>query len=204
MPAGVVRPRRIDAHRCDGLDRIAQLADRRAAARPWDGRPLACPRCRLALRVQHDLTRYGRFALHSCPAGHGSVQSLAALLARRGLVRPPTPAERVAMRSEPGAWACLNCGAPAAADADGCTHCGTPALLIDLPRQAGSLRPQAATRDPVDAGQRAVWACHACGHALDPTRQPACPQCGHLVMVPAIADLLPLLDALARDGAAPD
>lgn len=186
---------RIDAPGWIGL--LRQLADREAAIHPWHGQPLACPRCRQALLPQHDRTRYGRFIVQACPVGHGSVQSLAALLARRGLVRAPTPAERAAMQTEPLAWACLNCGAPWPPGAAECSHCATPALLLDLVRLADSLRPQAASRDTASEGRWATWACHACGQPLDPTRQVACPHCRHPVMAAAVADLEPLLAALA-------
>jgi uncharacterized paraquat-inducible protein A len=158
---------------------------------------LACPHCRDPLQVRHDRTRYGRFVVQACPAGHGSVQSLAAVLARRGLVRPPTPAERAAMQAEPQAWACLNCGAPWSADATTCGHCATPALLVDLVRLADSLQPLAASREAASNGRWATWGCHACGQPLDPTREAACPRCSHPVMVPTLADLQPLLAALA-------
>lgn len=181
------------------VELLQRLSDRSAAARPWHGEPLGCPRCRRPLQLQHDRTRYGRFVLQACVAGHGTVQSLAALLARRGLVRAPTPAERAAMRAEPLAWACLNCGAPWPEGADDCAHCGTPALLIDLPRLVDSLRPQAASRPTVSDGRRTSWHCHACGQPLDPTRHKTCAQCGHLVMAPVLADLEPLLQALAAD-----
>lgn len=53
------------------------------------------------------------------------------------------------------------------------------------------VRPRSADVDaPVQ-----VWACHGCGHPLDPTRQARCGQCAHPVLVPALSDLLPLLAA---------
>lgn len=184
---------------------LSWLSGHGLAPRPWHGQALGCPHCAQPLQLRHDRTRYGRFVVQGCPSGHGSVQSWAALLARRGLVRAPTAAERAAMHHEPRAWACLNCGAPRTdgaderADdrADDCAHCGTPALLVDLPRLADSLRPQAAERPTVSAGRLATWACHACGQTLDPTRQAACGSCGHPVMAPVLADLQPLLHALA-------
>jgi hypothetical protein len=182
---------------------LQRLAGQGVANRPWSGSPLACPRCAHPLRLRHDLSRYGRFVAQDCPAGHGSALGWAALLARRGLVRAPTPAEGAAMRAEPQAWACLNCGAPWTDGAVACGHCGKPALLVDLPRLADSLRPRAAGRPTVSGGRPATWACHACGQVLDPTRQIACGSCGHPVMAPVLADLRPLLGSLAADWHGP-
>jgi hypothetical protein len=170
-----------------------------AATAAWAGRPLGCAHCRKPLRSQANVTRYGRFVSNRCAAGHGTLQSQALLLAERGLVRAPTAHERAAVVAERRQWLCLNCGGAIGGDAGDCPWCNTAVLMYDLPRLADSLRPHAAYRDNVDQGGLGAWACHACGHALDPTRQAVCSQCMHPVLALAAADLRPVLARLEQE-----
>jgi len=171
------------------------LTEAEAAPAPWAGRELGCPRCRAPLTQVHDRTRWGRFVALQCRQRDGFLQSHALLLAERGLVRPPTPREREAARREPGGWPCLNCGAPATGD-DECSHCRSPLVMFDLPRLAEALRPAPADRATATGGRLLAWHCHGCGQSLDPTTLTDCPQCGHPVLAPTLADLAPLLAAL--------
>lgn len=180
------------------IDLLDRLQHDQPSLHAWAGRPLACARCAKPLKTAHNQTRYGRFVSHVCAERHGALQSQAMLLAERGFVRAPTLGERAAMAAEKRAWSCLNCGAPIEGDDAPCAWCKTPILLVDLPRLADALRPLARHRDTVSAGRLDAWACHACGQALDPTTQACCPQCGHLVVAPRVADLKPLLALLRR------
>lgn len=169
---------------------------------------LGCPRCSKPLGESFNQTRWGRFRSHGCPAGHGWLQPQTQLLSERGLLRPPTRGERVAMAAEHRPWNCLNCGAPTAGDGAGCAHCGTPLLLFDLPRLAASLqgregrgnagalagRPAAGAAAP----RLHAWACHACGSPMDPTVDPRCGQCDHPALAARFDDLRPLLRALRQ------
>lgn len=172
-----------------------------------------CPRCTQPLAASAGLTRYGRYGGLHCTQGHGQVLGVTALLASRGLLRPPSAAERVLLAREGRPLLCLSCGAPETAHDDACAHCGSPFLLLDLPLAAVALgqvdegramrtRPGAAEGAPRAALR---WPCHACGEVLDPTVQTQCPRCAHPVMAPLLADLAPLLaDARSRLQAARD
>lgn len=176
----------------DLLDRVGEGASPYPELPP---QPLGCPLCSKKLVASKNQTRYGRFVAQRCPQGHGCLQSLPMLLAERGLVRAPTRPEQHAMARE-GEQPCLNCGAPLPAKGDFCTHCRTPLLMFDLPRLADSLEPNAQWRDNVRGGRLDAWACHGCGHALDPTRHADCPQCAHPVLARTVADLGPTLAVL--------
>lgn len=164
---------------------------------------LGCPVCARPLKTVHNRTRWGRYPMQECPAGHGHVQSDAGLLAERGLVRPLLPPERSALRLQKRVLHCLSCGArvEGEAESDLCAWCTTPLLVVDLPRLAHALRQRGVAGEdtPPPDGAPLRWPCHACGHTLDPTRSAACPQCGAGVLAPAFSDLLPLLDAAEHE-----
>lgn len=193
-----------------GRDDGAALAPPHAppAARPPT---LPCPVCVQPLKTVHNRTRWGRFPMQECPAGHGHLHSDAGLLAERGLVRPLLPPERHALRTLQRALHCLSCGGRVGTerhglhldrhDADACPWCGTPLLVVDLPRLGHALRQRGVEGVPLPPayGVPLRWPCHACGTTLDPTRAAACPQCGAGLLAPAISDLLPLLDAAEHE-----
>lgn len=173
---------------------------RTLAAAPLQGQ---CPHCASALKVVHNLTKMGRFTGLSCPVGHGEAQRDGALLASRGLFRPLLIAERVALATEKRALDCQQCGAALTGEADACSFCQSPVTVVDFPRLAVALGlhdAQAVARVKVRAeaaapAPAAAWPCHACGHPLDPTREPHCRQCRHPVLAPSLRDLIPLLQA---------
>jgi hypothetical protein len=165
---------------------------------PVASRPptLGCPVCTRPLKTVHNRTRWGRFAALECTVGHGQLHSDAGLLAERGLVRTLLPPERSAILAARRVLHCFGCGAAAEGDAENCSWCASPLLVIDLPRLAHALRQRgpAGEATPRADGVALRWPCHACGHALDPTRSAACPQCGAGVVAPSLGDLKPLLD----------
>lgn len=156
---------------------------------------LACPRCAEPLKPVHNQTRWGRFPALECPRQHGHLQGDAGLLAERGLVRPLLPAEWRALEDERRTLGCLACGAAAQRRQADCAWCGSPLLVLNLPRLAHALRQRMGhwTDLPSPAGTPLPWPCRACGQTLDPTRHSQCPQCGHGVVAPALADIAPLL-----------
>jgi uncharacterized paraquat-inducible protein A len=179
------------------IELLEQLHDAQPATQPWRGQALACPRCRKPLHERHNRTRWGLFVANTCPDRHGALQSHAMLLAERGLLRTPTPADRAALVRQRGEWTCLNCGAPAGdAQRADCGWCRAPLLLFDFERLASALLPQPQNRATVSAGRLDVWPCQGCGQAIDPTAHGMCPQCGQVVLARSIAELQPLLRRL--------
>ena len=159
--------------------------------------PLACPRCTSELKPVRNLTRFGRTAAHECPKKHGYFQTFALLLAERGFVRPLNARDRNTLQSEQRALSCLNCGAPlGAGNADSCSFCASPLVVLDLPRLLASVMVRHAMPLPEDDAQLARWACRGCGDAVDPTRMSGCERCGHAVVAPSLNDAMPMLAAL--------
>ncbi len=181
---------------------LEALDSNEAATRPWRGQALGCPRCRKPLRRQHNRTRWGLFVGSACPDEHGRLQSHAALLAERGLLRVPTAADREVMAHEAETWHCLNCGAAIDSVHDSaqaaCRFCATPLLLFDLERLASSLLPRPQERKVLPGGSLDVRPCRTCGVSLDPTRHTVCPQCGQTVLARSLAELRPLLVQLRQ------
>lgn len=178
------------------LLRAMDPGDQRPLAEAQVARP-ACPTCSEPLRRVDNRSRFGRFAVLECPAGHGHLHAHAGLLAERGLVRPLGQAERRALAAEKLGLRCFNCGGAASARDDRCSWCGTPLVVVDVPRLMHSLRPRdvAQNASPSAAGHAVAWSCRGCGAALDPGRDTQCTSCGHLVVVQKLPDLKPLLDA---------
>jgi hypothetical protein len=156
-----------------------------------------CPVCRSTLVPVHNRTRFGRFPALECPHRHGHLHSHAGLLAERGLVRGLLPAERGALVAEKRRLHCLCCGASVDGQSDACSFCGSPLVVVDLPRLAHALTVQTATDGaaPPPAGLLLAWPCRGCGAPLDPVTQTECPGCGHALVAAALPDLNPLLDS---------
>ena len=195
----------LESVQLDGLGWITLLRELQSGAAGSAGAdgavPLSCPTCRSTLKVVHNRTRFGRMTVLECPQRHGHLHSHAGVLAERGLVRPLLAPERAALATERHALHCLNCGAPSDGRDEHCRYCGTPLLVVDMPRLAHALRLRLHGQGPSPApsGPLVAWACRGCGEALDPTRQPHCPRCGHMVVAPRLLDLAPLLDAAERE-----
>ena len=171
--------------------------DTAAAAGPLKP-DLGCVRCGIALKPVHNLTRFGRFAALECARQHGHIQTFSLLLAERGLVRPLLARELRLLQDERRQACCLNCGAPIDSSDSACTHCGSPLVVIDMPRLMNALLVRHGEPVPEAEAQRIAWDCQGCGAPLDPTRESRCGHCGHTVVVPSLIDLNPLLDAVER------
>lgn len=187
------------------LRELQQQQQQAGGAQPPPGPPgspgtaAACPVCRAALKAVHNSTRFGRFPALECPRCRGHLHSHSGLLAERGLVRPLLPPERLALLEERRTLCCLNCGAPSAGRGEDCDYCGSPLVMLDLPRLAHALRLRPGRRDepaPKPEGRPLAWACRGCGAPLDPSRQTSCPQCRHAVVAPSLLDITALLDAV--------
>jgi Transcription factor zinc-finger len=159
---------------------------------------LACPACRSVLKAVHNRTRFGRYPALECPQHHGHLHSHSGVLAERGLIRPLLRPELRALAEEQRVLHCFNCGARSDGQQERCSYCDSVLMVIDLPRLAHALlrRPADEDASPVPDGVPLAWACRGCGQALDPSRELACPQCGHPVVAPALLDINPLLDAV--------
>jgi hypothetical protein len=183
-----------------GWVRLLRELQRGAVGEPLAQRPaaLACPECRATLKPVHNQTRFGPFPALECPQRHGHLHGHSGVLAERGLVRPLLPPERRALAEEKRVLHCFNCGARCDGHGDACSYCASPLVVIDLPRLAHALlrRPGDDGGSPPPDGVPLAWACRACGHALDPSREVACPQCGHAVVAPSLLDISALLGAI--------
>ena len=173
---------------------------------PAKAGPLACPVCAQALKTVQNRSRFGAFAALECPRGHGHLHSHGGLLAERGLVRTLLPAERKALLARSHHLDCLNCGAPADGEQDDCRHCGSPLVLMDLPRLAHALSrsPHGDEPSPQARGLALHWSCVACGSPLHPNREASCPGCGQPAVAASLLDLTPLLaeaETLLADAA---
>ncbi len=157
----------------------------------------ACPHCSAPLKSVSNQTRFGHFESLECPRQHGHLQSHHALLAERGLVRALLGPERKALAEEHRQLHCLNCGAPADGSVDACGFCKTPLVVIDRPRLVHALHLELNHDGPSPhpRGQSTVWPCRSCGAPLDPVRDSQCPRCAHLIVVPSVLDITPILDA---------
>jgi hypothetical protein len=162
---------------------------------------LNCPRCRQALKTVFNQSRLGFFGELECSNCRGTLASFSLLLAQRGLVRTLTRRDLDTLQNEQRQPTCLNCGAgltreQCASPTDResrCPYCLSPLLVIDMPRFLGALLTRHAEALTPD---RVGWACRGCGSALEPTHSAACGTCGHLVVVPALLDLRPVLEAV--------
>jgi hypothetical protein len=176
---------------------------RGARGAPSGQRPaqLQCPGCSSTLKSVHNATRYGRFPALECPQQHGHLHSESGMLAERGLVRPLLAPERRALAEERRTLMCLNCGAACDGSGEQCSYCGTPLMVIDLPRLAHALRqrPGKWSDSPTPDGVPLSWPCRGCGQPLDPSREVTCTSCGHAVVAPSLLDLTPLLMAVEHE-----
>ncbi len=165
---------------------------------------LQCVRCHSPLKAVRNLTRFGRTAAIECERGHGHYQGFALLLAERGLVRTINTRDLAALQVENVQPSCLNCGAPVqnvpttlSGQTPQCSHCDTPLMLFDLPRLVQALLVRHGETLPIEESrQQLAIACQGCGQPLDATQDTSCETCGHVVAMPSLAQIKPLLDQI--------
>jgi hypothetical protein len=155
---------------------------------------LPCPRCRTGLKPVANLTRFGRFTALECPRRHGHLHTFSLLLAERGLVRAWTPADREALAQEHREPSCLNCGAPVGGEGEQCSYCESPLVVMDMPRFFTALLMRHGEPLPEATAARLAWPCRGCGAPLAPSDSARCERCHHVVAVPSMLDLRPVLD----------
>jgi hypothetical protein len=193
--------------RLSGLGWLSLLREMIATPRASQTVPprLQCVRCHGALKAVRNLTRFGRTAALECERGHGQYQSFALLLAERGLVRTLNTRDLAVLRKEQTQPSCLNCGAAVldvptelSGQTPQCSYCQTPLLLFDLPRLTQALLVRHGDVLSVSEPQRQLaLACRGCGQPLDATQDSSCEVCGHVVALPSMASVRPLLDQVA-------
>ena len=192
--------------RLSGLGWVGLLREMMAMPRASQNVParLQCVRCDSPLKAVRNLTRFGRTAALECERGHGHYQGFALLLAERGLVRTLNSRDLAALKEEGTLPSCLNCGAPVqdvpstlSGQTPLCSHCDTPLMLFDLPRltQALLVRHGEALKINEPRQQLAI-ACRGCGQPLDATQDTSCETCGHVVAMPSLLVVRPLLDQI--------
>ena len=163
---------------------------------------LQCVRCKGSLKAVRNLTRFGRTAALECERGHGHYQGFALLLAERGLVRTINTRDLAALQKEGVQPSCLNCGAPVedvpttlSGQTPQCSHCETPLMLFDLPRLTEALLVRHGDTLKIDTPrEQLAIACRGCGQPLDATQDTSCETCGHVVAMPSMRAVGPLLD----------
>jgi Transcription factor zinc-finger len=192
--------------RLSGLGWVGLLREMIATPRASQNVPakLQCVRCNGALKAVRNLTRFGRTAALECERGHGHYQGFALLLAERGLVRALTSRDLVALRQENLQLSCINCGAPVQSmpvtppgQTPECSHCKTPLMLFDLPRLTQALLVRHGEALKIDEPrEQLALACRGCGQPLDATQDSRCEACDHVVVIPSLARVKPLLDQI--------
>ncbi|TAG27280.1 MAG: hypothetical protein EAZ37_06060 [Burkholderiales bacterium] len=190
--------------RLSGLGWVGLLREMIAMPRASQNVPpqMQCVRCHGSLKAVRNLTRFGRTAAQECERGHGHYQGFALLLAERGLVRTLNSRDLAALKTENTPPSCLNCGAPVenvpkelSGQTPVCSHCDTPLMLFDLPRLTQALLVRHGDALQIDEPrQQLAIACRGCGQPLDATQDTSCETCGHVVAMPSMSAVLPLLD----------
>jgi hypothetical protein len=189
--------------RLSGLGWVGLLREMMAAPRATQNLPsrMSCVRCHGALKAVRNLTRFGRTSALECEHKHGHYQSFALLLAERGLVRSMNSRDLAALHEEKIQPACLNCGAPVeqilpetSGQTPECSHCDTPLMLFDLPRLTQALLMRYGEELILDESQQQMaLACRGCGQPLDATKDTSCRTCDHVVALPELSRVEPLL-----------
>ncbi len=192
--------------RLSGLGWVQLLREMIAMPRASQNVPaqLQCVHCKGSLKAVRNLTRFGRTAALECERGHGHFQGFALLLAERGLVRTLNSRDLAALKEEGVQPSCLNCGAPVdevpttlSGQTPQCTHCETPLMLFDLPRLTEALLVRHGEALKIDAPREQLSiACRGCGQPLDATQDTSCETCGHVVAMPSMSAVRPLLDKI--------
>jgi uncharacterized Zn finger protein (UPF0148 family) len=195
-----------ESMRLSGLGWVGLLREMIATPRATQNVPtkMQCVRCHGWLKAVRNLTRFGRTAALECEKGHGHYQGFALLLAERGLVRTINSRDLAALKKENTAPSCLNCGAPVedvptalTGQTPQCSHCDTPLMLFDLPRLTQALLVRHGDVLQVnEPRQQLAIACRGCGQPLDATQDTSCETCGHVVAMPSLSAVKPLLDKI--------
>lgn len=167
---------------------------RARAARPLADR-MACPHCKAALVLTHDLQRTNRLTYHRCPQRHGRLTSFFQFLREKQFIRSLSPAEIEGLRATVRQVRCSGCGAIVNLERDSaCGYCRSPISVLDAAAVEKTLADLTAAErkrtsaDPVQIG--AAFASLMASHRSAPrgsiwTRDLSTPQSS-----PAVIDLV--------------
>jgi len=137
----------------------------------------ACPVCASSLKPAFNMTRFGRTSELRCPRGHGYYQTYILYLAEKGFVRPLAWSDIHSLQVAGKQLFCSGCGFPLPAHpVDECPACQSAVGIIDPARLAIAIDHD----DAAHAGGTTAVSqhkCHACGGAVDMTRDIYCPHC---------------------------
>ncbi len=137
----------------------------------------SCPACNAPLKRVFDMSRFGRTSKLQCPNGHGYYQTYILYLAEKGFARPLAWADIRSLQLAGKEVFCAGCGCPLPSrPVEACPACHSAIGVIDPARLALAIAPNdaggAASAPSIDQHK-----CHACGGAIDLTRDIHCPHC---------------------------
>jgi len=137
----------------------------------------SCPVCQSALKTVSNRTRFGRTTQMECPEGHGYYQTYILYLAEKGYVRPLAWADIRALLAAGKKLFCADCGYPLPdRPVDECPACKSAVEVIDPTRLAMAIdRHEASSVQAATAVDQ--HKCHACGGAVDQSREIYCSHC---------------------------
>jgi len=102
---------------------------------------LACPHCRSALALTHDIGKSGPFTYYRCGAGHGRLTPFTEFLREKQFIRALTPAELARVRVEVKQVRCSGCGGAIDLEHDtACPYCHAPIAILDADAVEKALR----------------------------------------------------------------
>jgi len=139
----------------------------------------SCPVCNAQLRRVFDLSRFGRTSKLQCPHGHGYYQTYILYLAEKGFARPLAWSDIRSLQAAGKEVFCAGCGCPLPArPVEACPACHSAVGVIDPARLATAVTPSGdSSASAVGAPAVDQHKCHACGGAIDLTRDIHCPHC---------------------------
>jgi len=123
---------------------VLELFDLIRKAQERAPRPLsqtcACPTCRHALGLVHDIERTNHITYYRCPEGHGRLTTFAQFLMEKNFVRSLSPAEVMRLRAVVTHVRCTSCGAPIDLAHDAvCGYCRAPIAILDADAVQGTV-----------------------------------------------------------------
>jgi len=100
----------------------------------------ACPVCRHALGLVHDIERTNHITYYRCPEGHGRLTTFTQFLMEKNFVRSLSPAEVMRLRAVVAQVRCVSCGAPIdLANDAACPYCRAPIAVLDADAVQGTV-----------------------------------------------------------------
>lgn len=92
---------------------------------------LPCPRCKVQLKLTHDICKAGRISYYRCPA-HGRLTPFYHFLKEKQFIRQLTPVEIGRLRADAKQIKCSGCGGAINLEKDtACSYCGAAIAVLD-------------------------------------------------------------------------